>query len=35
LSWGHAGKLEQQLKVEVDEIIRLAEEADFEETRSC
>lgn len=31
LSWDHAGKLEQQLKAEVDELIRLAEQADAEE----
>lgn len=31
LSWGHANKLEEQLKAEVDEIIRLAEQADSEE----
>jgi len=28
LSWDHASKLEQQLKAEVDELIRLAEQAD-------
>jgi transposase len=31
LSWGHASKLEQQLKAEVDKLIRLAEQADSEE----
>jgi transposase len=31
LSWDHASKLEQQLKEEVDELIRLAEQADSEE----
>ncbi len=31
LSWDHAGKLEQQLKAEVDELIRLAEQADSKE----
>jgi transposase len=31
LSWNHANKLEEQLKAEVDEIIRLAEQADSEE----
>jgi transposase len=31
LSWDHASKLEQQLKAEVDELIRLAEQADSEE----
>ena len=30
LSWGHACKLEQQLQAEVDELIRLAEQADRE-----
>lgn len=28
LSWGHACKLEQQLQAEVEELIRLAEQAD-------
>ncbi|WP_205747389.1 transposase [Desulfopila sp. IMCC35006] len=31
LSWDHACKLEQQLKAEVDELIRLAEQADSEQ----
>ena len=31
LSWDHANKLEQQLQAEVDELIRLAEQADSEE----
>lgn len=31
LSWDHANKLEQQLKVEVDKFICLAEQADSEE----
>ncbi len=31
LSWDHAGKIEQQLQAEVDELIRLAEQADSEE----
>jgi transposase len=31
LSWGHANRLEQQLQAEVDELLRLAEEADQEE----
>jgi transposase len=31
LSWEHACKLEQQLRLEVDELIRLAEQADTEE----
>ena len=31
LSWGHANKLETQLKAEVDELIRLAEKADSQE----
>ncbi|HBY02381.1 MAG TPA: IS1182 family transposase [Rikenellaceae bacterium] len=31
LSWDHANKLEQQLKAEVNELIRLAEQADSEE----
>jgi transposase len=31
LSWEHANKLEQQLQAEVDELIRLAEQADSEE----
>jgi transposase len=31
LSWGHANKLEEQLKAEIDELIRLAEQADSEE----
>jgi transposase len=31
LSWAHASKLEQQLKAEVDKLIRLAEQADSEE----
>jgi len=30
LSWGHACKLEQQLQAEVDELVRLAEQADTE-----
>jgi transposase len=30
LSWGHASKLEQQLRAEVDELIHLAEQADSE-----
>lgn len=30
LSWGHADKLEQQLRAEVDELMRLAEKADVE-----
>lgn len=30
LSWGHAYKLEQQLRAEVDELMRLAEKADVE-----
>lgn len=30
LSWGHACKLEQQLQAEVEELIRLAEQADTE-----
>ncbi len=31
LSWGHANRLEKQLKAEVDELMRLAEEADAED----
>ena len=31
LSWEHACKLEQQLQAEVEELIRLAEQADTEE----
>jgi transposase len=31
LSWDHAGKIEQQLQAEVDELMRLAEQADSEE----
>ena len=31
LSWDYAGKLEQQLRAEVDELLRLAEQADSEE----
>lgn len=31
LSWDHAGKIEQQLQAEVDELMRLAEQADCEE----
>ena len=31
LSWDHANKLEEQLRTEVDELIRLAEQADSEE----
>lgn len=31
LSWDHAGKIEQQLHAEVDELMRLAEQADSEE----
>ena len=31
LSWGHANRLEKQLKTEVDELMRLAEEADAED----
>jgi hypothetical protein len=31
LSWDHASKLEEQLKAEVDELIRLAEQADSEQ----
>ena len=31
LSWDHACKLEQQLRAEVDELIRLAEQTDSEE----
>lgn len=31
LSWGHANRLEQQLKAEVEELMRLAEEADAED----
>ena len=30
LSWGHADKLEQQLRAEVDQLMRLAEKADVE-----
>jgi len=30
LSWGHANRLERQLKAEVEELMRLAEEADAE-----
>lgn len=32
LSWGHACKIEQQLQAEVQELMRLAEKADSEET---
>jgi len=31
LSWGHANRIEKQLKAEVDELMRLAEEADAED----
>jgi len=31
MSWDHANKLEEQLKAEVDELVRLAEQADSEE----
>ncbi len=31
LSWGHANRLEEQLQAEVDELMRLAEEADAED----
>jgi len=31
LSWGHASRLEKQLKAEVDELMRMAEEADAED----
>lgn len=31
LSWGHACKLEEQLQAEVNELMHLAEQADFEE----
>jgi transposase len=31
LSWGHANRLEEQLKAEIDELLRLAEQADSEE----
>jgi transposase len=30
LSWGHANRLEEQLKAEIDELLRLAEQADSE-----